>query len=70
MTLNRAWWGLFRVCYFVTVIFWVSAFLVRWFPPSDGNYAREFGATLAYNTSILMIGWGLLPGFGKIVHRR
>lgn len=59
--LNRMWWGTFRVCYFVVLIFWLSAFLVRWFPPTDGNFAKAFGATLAYNTAILLVGWAFLP---------
>lgn len=61
MSLNRLWWGTFRVSYFVAVIFWLSIFLVCWFPPANGNYAKAFAVTLAYNTSLLMVGWAFLP---------
>lgn len=63
---RRLWWGTFRVSFVVDWIVTWSILLVRWFPPADGNIARAFGATLAYNTALLMVAWAFFPGFGKI----
>lgn len=61
MSFNKAFWSVFRVSYLVTLVFWVGVLVVRAFPPEDGNYAREFGGSLAINTLTLVVWWAFVP---------